>query len=437
MIDNSNKKDLHNRWNTKILLKYIYFGFQKVIRTYKLIIFYLVYIFFFLMIWINRQNIWKVEIQFLKKPYEFCISLMLMISFILIFFAIIFFIGKPIGAKRINDNLHRMGLTNNAGEAPILISKSKTDRNSKMMIWKFETCGIPISEWQDKQEKIESALNVRIDYIEQGKDCRQIIIHCVDGKNSLPDKIYWKSEKLSAKSFELILGESLTDCVKVDLSKVPHILIGGSTGSGKSVLLKLLLMQSVCKGAKVYIADFKGGVDFPSVWHKKCEIITEQNDLINILEKLVSEIQNRKLLLRENSCANIDEYNQKCEQSLERIIIGCDEIAEVLDKTGLDKSKKELVSKIEYAMSVIARQGRAFGVHLIIATQRPDANILNGQIRNNIDIRICGRADDVLSQIILDNTDASDKIPKNSQGRFLTNSGILFQSYYFNDVDWN
>ena len=218
---------------------------------------------------------------------------------------------------------------------------------------------------------------------------------------------------------------------------MPHILIGGSTGSGKSVLLKLLLMQSVCKGAKVYIADFKGGVDFPSVWHKKCEIITEQNDLINILEKLVSEIQNRKLLLRENSCANIDEYNQKCEQSLERIIIGCDEIAEVLDKTGLDKSKKELVSKIEYAMSVIARQGRAFGVHLIIATQRPDANILNGQIRNNIDIRICGRADDVLSQIILDNTDASDKIPKNSQGRFLTNSGILFQSYYFNDADWN
>lgn len=108
-----------------------------------------------------------------------------------------------------------------------------------------------------------------------------------------------------------------------------------------------------------------------------------------------------------------------------------------MDKTGLDKRKKELVSKIEYAMSVIARQGRAFGVHLIIATQRPDANILNGQIRNNIDIRVCGRADDVLSQIILDNTDASDKIPKNSQGRFLTNSGILFQSYYFNDADWN
>ena len=84
--------------------------------------------------------------------------------------------------------------------------------------------------------------------------------------------------------------------------------------------------------------------------------------------------------------------------------------------------------KIESELSIIARQGRAFGIHLVLATQRPDATILNGQIRNNIDTRICGRADNVLSQIILDNTDASDKIAKSSQGRFLTNSGKIFQA---------
>ena len=122
---------------------------------------------------------------------------------------------------------------------------------------------------------------------------------------------------------------------------------------------------------------------------------------------------------------------------MQRIIIGCDEIAEVLDKTGLDKARKELVGKIEMRLSIIARQGRAFGIHLIIATQRPDANILCGQIRNNIDMRICGIADDVLSKIILDNTDASEKIPKTSQGRFLTNTGVVFQAYLFDDTKLN
>lgn len=82
----------------------------------------------------------------------------------------------------------------------------------------------------------------------------------------------------------------------------------------------------------------------------------------------------------------------------------------MLDKTGLSKQQKDEILKIESELSIIARQGRAFGIHLVLATQRPDATILNGQIRNNIDTRICGRADNVLSQIILDNTDASDKI---------------------------
>ena len=131
--------------------------------------------------------------------------------------------------------------------------------------------------------------------------------------------------------------------------------------------------------------------------------------------------------------ANIDEYNRNAEKKLYRIVFACDEIAEVLDKTGLSKQQKDEILKIESELSIIARQGRAFGIHLVLATQRPDATILNGQIRNNIDTRICGRADNVLSQIILDNTDASDKIAKSSQGRFLTNSGKIFQAYWFDE----
>ena len=74
-----------------------------------------------------------------------------------------------------------------------------------------------------------------------------------------------------------------------------------------------------------------------------------------------------------------------------------------------------------------------FGIHLIFATQRPDANVIPGQIKNNMDFRVCGKADNVLSQIILDNTSAADRIPKDSQGRFITADGIVFQAYLFDE----
>ena len=78
-------------------------------------------------------------------------------------------------------------------------------------------------------------------------------------------------------------------------------------------------------------------------------------------------------------------------------------------------------------------QGRAFGIHLILATQRPDANILSGQIKNNVNCRICGRADTVLSQIILDNTSAAEQIPKDARGRFLLHDATVFQAYWFDE----
>ena len=126
-------------------------------------------------------------------------------------------------------------------------------------------------------------------------------------------------------------------------------------------------------------------------------------------------------------------YNETTEQPLPRLIFACDEVAEMLDKTGADNERKKLLAQIENRLSTIARQGRAFGIHLILATQRPDATIIPGQIRNNMDFRVCGRADSVLSQIILDNTSAAEQIPKDARGRFITGDGTVFQGYLFDE----
>ena len=192
-------------------------------------------------------------------------------------------------------------------------------------------------------------------------------------------------------------------------------------------------MQAIKKDAVVCIADFKGGVDFPPVWHEQCRMCFEEQTTLELLTELVEELENRKKKLSVSGQPNIDRYNEITGDNLRRYIFACDEIAEMLDKTGLTKEQKEIVGKIESKLSMIARQGRAFGIHLILATQRPDANILSGQIRNNINCRICGRADNVLSQIILDSTAAADHIPKDARGRFLLHDGTVFQAYWFDD----
>lgn len=340
----------------------------------------------------------------------------------------------PMDRKATQEEFQRIGLTNSAGETPYLLRKERDKENPRITVWIFEPNGISLKEWQDKQAKIETALNLTITNLRYSKGKRQIWLYTVPAESDLPEMLVWKDEYLFDKSFVLTLGEGFTGPVTVDLAKIPHILLGGSTGSGKSVLLKLLLMQALKKGAVVCIADFKGGVDFPKAWRQKCRMCFDEQDLLDLLTTLVDELERRKALLSETSYSNIDEYNHGTGAHLERYIFACDEIAEVLDKTGMDNARKKQIGQLETKLSTIARQGRAFGIHLILATQRPDADILNGQIRNNLDCRICGRADAILSQIILGNGDAAEKIPKHARGRFLLHDSTLFQAYWFDEA---
>ncbi|MWV44039.1 hypothetical protein GRF59_10375 [Paenibacillus sp. HJL G12] len=365
----------------------------------------------------------------LKIAFDWLVVLLLLLGLL----CLISVIGTPLKAKLYQDRLISSGFTNHSHEPPLLLAKYKHPKNPKLTIWEFDENETSLSTWENKKDNIKGALIDTILHVKQSRNGRRVILTTVSPRSMLPPILRWQDNYLSKESFELILGESLIGRETVNLAKIPHILLGGSSGSGKSLLLKLLLMQAMKKGAEVYIADFKGGVDFSRVWHQKCRICFDENDLLDLLTSLTNELQRRKAALREEECVNNDEYNAATYSHLKRIIFACDEIAEILDKTGFSKERKELISQIESHLSVIARQGRAFGMHLIIATQRPSADILSGQIRSNIDCRICGRADNILSQIILDSTEAAEQIPKDAQGRFITNTGLIFQSYLFDD----
>lgn len=382
-------------------------------------------------IWLKGKS-YIPEFKFAMIPhlYKLIFMIFLIEMAVIGLLGIISMIGKPMNGKRIEKRLSDIGFRDENKIAPMLVTKIK---DNKIYTYEFYSPSISIVEYDKKHAVLETALNVHIVAIDPGKDMQHIIIKAVSSKSRLPEQIDWTDEQLSNEEFVLRLGESQLGKESVNLNVTPHLLIGGSSGSGKSKLLKLLLLQCIKKDATVYLADFKGGVDYKAGWHERCTMIINEDYLLDQLTEIIETMERRKEKFLSAGCANIFEYNKKHDQGMKRIIVACDEVAEVLDKTGLEKDQKALVGQIESRISTLARQGRAFGIHLLLATQRPDSEILKGQIKNNIDIRICGRSDKVLSQIILDNSDGAEKIPKDKQGMFLTNTGVIFKAFYVCD----
>ena len=339
-------------------------------------------------------------------------------------------IGMPYRATRTEKELAAAGFADETGASPMLLSRRSSGKGIAL---EFFSTQIPLAKYEENKLLLETVLNIKILSFEMGRDMRHTVVKALSLPLSNSKILPWQDCYLSDKDFELILGEGYFGIERIDISLTPHLLIGGSSGSGKSKLLKLILMESIKKGAIVFLADFKGGVDYPTVWHQYCNIITEQSELDSQLTQILDEMERRRSLLVSSQTSNIGDYNTKTATSLPRLIVACDEIAEVLDKTGLTKEEKELVGRVESKLSTIARQGRAFGIHLVLSTQRPDAEILKGQIKNNIGYRVCGRADKILSNIILDKPDAADTITPQDQGMFLTNTDVLFQAYYVED----
>lgn len=216
----------------------------------------------------------------------------------------------PFGRRAAKDQLQCIGLVNHAGVAPDLLRKRRDRDNPRVTIWEFRNNSIPLQEWEKRQAAIETALGVTIVKLTYAR--AKAVYWCMPFLREMiwPEKLEWKDSYLSPDSFVLTLGKGYTGPVTVNLAHIPHILLGGSTGSGKSVLLKLLLMQALHKDAEVYIADFKGGVDYPKVWHEKCRMCFTEEDLLYTLNQLVAVLEYRKKALKELGSPNIDAYNE-------------------------------------------------------------------------------------------------------------------------------
>jgi S-DNA-T family DNA segregation ATPase FtsK/SpoIIIE len=188
----------------------------------------------------------------------------------------------------------------------------------------------------------------------------------------------------------------------IDLQKMPHVLIAGATGSGKSILtngfIVSLLMTRTPDEVKFIMIDPKQVElsDYNGISHLLTPVITDMDKVLNALKWAIAEMESRYTVFRENKVKNIEGYNVLMGYSaLPYIVIVVDEMADMMMSTNRVETENAIVR--------LAQKARATGIHLILATQRPSVDVITGLIKANIPGRIgMSVTTNVDSRVILD-----------------------------------
>jgi S-DNA-T family DNA segregation ATPase FtsK/SpoIIIE len=206
----------------------------------------------------------------------------------------------------------------------------------------------------------------------------------------------------STSALEFAIGKDIAGKpVLADLSKMPHLLVAGQTGSGKSVMINDILTSMLYRNTpadlKLILVDPKTVelTPYNEIPHLLTPVITEPEKCISALKWAVAEMERRYRTLAEQKKRNIAEYNAlKNEESMPYIVIVIDELADLMMMAARD---------VEALIVRIAQKARAVGIHLILATQRPSVDVITGLIKANVPARIAfTTASQVDSRTIID-----------------------------------
>ena len=225
----------------------------------------------------------------------------------------------------------------------------------------------------------------------------------------LRDIIGSKNFSTAKSKLSFAIGKNISgDCVVGNISKLPHMLIAGTTGSGKSVCMNSLILSLLYKAkpdeVKLIMIDPKMvelGV-YNGIPHLYVPVVTDPKKAAGALQWSVVEMLKRYRLFSDIGVRDLDSYNKHClqngESTMPRVVIVIDELADLMLVASKD---------VEESICRVAQMGRAAGMHLVIATQRPSADVITGLMKANIPSRIAFAVSSALeSRIILDQAGA-------------------------------
>ena len=194
----------------------------------------------------------------------------------------------------------------------------------------------------------------------------------------------------------------------VDIAKMPHVLVAGTTGSGKSVLINAfitsLLFRASPQEVRLILIDPKR-VEFTGyngIPHLLTPVIVEPQKILSALKWAMAEMDKRYKLFAERGVRNVDSYNELSGfQALPYIVIFIDELADLMMFAPVE---------VEDAIARLAQMARATGIHLVIATQRPSVNVITGLIKANIPCRISFNVSSMIDSRVIIDTQGAEKL---------------------------
>ena len=245
----------------------------------------------------------------------------------------------------------------------------------------------------------------------------------------------------ASSNISVALGKNISgNPVVIDLAKTPHLLVAGTTGSGKSVAINSMIIsmlyKSTSKDVRLILIDPKMlelGV-YDDIPHLLTPVVTDMRLAANALTWCVGEMERRYDLLAEKGVRNIDSFNDNVEtedEKLPKIVIVIDEFADLFLVVG---------KKIEELIARLAQKARAAGIHLILATQRPSVDVITGLIKANIPSRISFKVSSKIdSRVVLDQVGSESLLGHGDMLYLETGKSILQRVHgtYVSDEDVN
>lgn len=295
--------------------------------------------------------------------------------------------------ERLTRVFQECGLKSPMGRLPNFISDVPVDEFVRRL--RVTNAFLPKEKFLEAQSRLEASLQVYMDEITENRASGTIDL--LYSHYEIPKLIELK-DWMTKVPHQFLIGKTRATTIYSSLLETPHLLIGGQTGGGKSTFLRQLITSLYCNNSNYdfTLIDMKGGLEF-QLFEKRDRISVvssakEAQASFSVLNEILNE---RMVFLKSNECKDIDEFYKKPADQilypeglkketfkLNRQIVVIDEAAELFLASG--RGNVSQIQDMTRKVIRIAAQGRAVGIHLVIATQKPDSNALSTQIKANL-----------------------------------------------------